>query len=326
MIDDGDAVAQPVGFVHIMRRDQDGQLALRLDIPKHFPHRNARHGIKPGCRLIEKKYSRMMHQTARNLQPPPHPARQRVCLSVAPLREIHQPEQFVDRFLALICGHVVELRIDTHVLFDREIEIAGQRLRNHSNHAPRSVRVLGHILARNPRIASGNRNQRGHHANQRRLPPPIRTKQPENLTLLYAESNILNRGEVAVLLDDVLDFDRRWRRRIVDRFLHVCSRRLRRSTTVCLGIRLCHHCCPTVAVLWVVSPFSCSGDTNTSAVIPGTYAPLGLSRRTFSTIVLMARLRRLTSHCVAKSPSTPLKKTLPVLLVPPGSRTRSASP
>src|ERR1022692_4615324 len=94
----------------------------------------------------------------------------------------------------------------------------------------------------------------------------------------------------------------------------------------CDGGGFGHYCCPAAAALCGLPPFSCSGETSTSAVIPGTYAPLGLSRRIFSTMVRMSRLRRLTSRWVAKSPSTPLKKTLPLVTVPPGILTRSTSP
>src|ERR1700728_167222 len=67
VVDNGDAVAQSVSLVHVVSRDQNCKLPLALNIAKHLPHRNARNGVEPGGGLVEKKYSGMMHQAARDL-------------------------------------------------------------------------------------------------------------------------------------------------------------------------------------------------------------------------------------------------------------------
>src|SRR5208337_1665853 len=149
------------------------------------------------------------------------------------------------------------------------------------------------------------------------FPRTVWTEKTEDLTLLHVEGNIVDRSEVSIFLYDVLHFDR------VGCFGHGC-----RSVN---AFRFCaqvgRHCCPAAAALCeLLSPFICCGETSTSAVIPGTNAPFGLSRRTFRTIVLISRFIRLTSRWVAKSPSTPLKKTLPLVIIPPGIRTRITSP
>ena len=47
MIDDRDAIAELVGFVHVVGREQYGQIALRFDLLEHLPDRDARDGIEP---------------------------------------------------------------------------------------------------------------------------------------------------------------------------------------------------------------------------------------------------------------------------------------
>ena len=72
MIDDGNAVAQAIGFVHVMRGNQDGELAIRLDISQHLPHRDAGNRVQSGRRLIEKENLRAVHEAASNFQAAAH--------------------------------------------------------------------------------------------------------------------------------------------------------------------------------------------------------------------------------------------------------------
>src|SRR5258706_396192 len=70
VIHNGDAIAQAVGFVHVMRGDQNGEFPLALDVAEHFPYGDTRNWIESSSGLIEKEYFGMMHQPPRNLQTP----------------------------------------------------------------------------------------------------------------------------------------------------------------------------------------------------------------------------------------------------------------
>src|SRR5207245_2010537 len=94
MINNGDTIAKPVGFVHVMCGDQDRELAAFLDVVEHFPNCDARDRIKTGGGLIQKENSWTVNQAARNFQPPAHSSRERLGLSGAPLGEIHQLQKF----------------------------------------------------------------------------------------------------------------------------------------------------------------------------------------------------------------------------------------
>ena len=110
--------------------------------------------------------------------------------------------------------HAVELGVDRQVLFDGQILVAGQRLRNHADHAPHVVRILAHVVPGHDGLARGDRNQRGHHADERALARAVRPQQAEDLALGHAEVHVLHRFKVAVALDDVLHRDGRGARRL----------------------------------------------------------------------------------------------------------------
>ena len=206
MIDDGDAVAEAVGFVHVVRRDQHGEPAPVLDGGQHLPHGDARNRIEAGGRLVEEEDFRVVHQSARDLQPPPHAAGERLRLRAAPLGEIDGLQQLVDVALRCSAGHAVKLGVDAEVLFDREIDVAGHGLRNHAHAVACVVRSFA---TSKPlmRRARGDGQQRGHHADQRGLACAVGTQQTEDFALLHGERDVVDRGEVAILLGDVIDHD-----------------------------------------------------------------------------------------------------------------------
>ena len=69
--------------------------------------------------------------------------------------------------LRFFAGNVVQLGVDAQVLFDGQVEVAGQRLRDHAHGAARVVRIFRDVEAGDARRAGGDRHQRGHHADQR---------------------------------------------------------------------------------------------------------------------------------------------------------------
>src|SRR5208283_77489 len=91
--------------------------------------------------------------------------------------------------------------------FHRQIQIAGQGLRNHANGPPHRLRIRRHIMPRHPRRSRRDRNQGRHHPDQRRFPRPIRPQQPENFPLLHRKRNVVYRRELAISFHDVFHFN-----------------------------------------------------------------------------------------------------------------------
>ena len=165
--------------------------------------------------LFEEEDARIVHQPARDLKPPPHAARKRLGLRVAPLGQVHGLEHLGDILLALRARHAVELGVDAQVLLDRQVLVAGERLRNHADHPPHIVRILCHVVAGYDSFSRSDRNERGHHADERALSGSVWPQQAEDLALGHAEAHVLYRFKVAVALYDVLHRDRNRARRTV---------------------------------------------------------------------------------------------------------------
>ena len=92
VVDDGHAVAQPLGLFHVVRGQHDR--AARASKAQHqLPQLAARLRIQPGGRLVEEQDVGLAHQRARDRQPLPLAARQLADPRVALLRQLDVGQQ-----------------------------------------------------------------------------------------------------------------------------------------------------------------------------------------------------------------------------------------
>ena len=108
---------------------------------------HARYRIEAGGRLVEEEDARLVDESPRDLDAAPHAAREHPHRFVAPLRQLHGLEQFVDEPLALVARDAVELREDDQVLLDAQLEVAGHRLRDHADRAADVVGLTSDVEA-----------------------------------------------------------------------------------------------------------------------------------------------------------------------------------
>src|SRR6185437_1497277 len=192
--------------------------------------------------------------------------------------------------------------------FDAQVEVAGHRLRNHSHGIAGAVRIAADVVTGDDGASRGNGQQRGHHANERALARAVGAKQSEHFLLFHLEGDVIHGCEFAEGLNDVVHFNRN---------------RPPSLGSICRIGRVANHFCARSPLDLLAS---WPGEMSTLAVIPGTNCRSGFSICSFRPMVFMSRLSRLTSRCVAKSPSAALLMTRPGTISPFGSCTCSVSP
>src|SRR5690348_5311995 len=95
MVDDGDAVAESLGFVHVVRGEEN-RAARGLEFLDEIPDLAARLRIESGRRLVEEEQIRITDDRARNRQPLLLTAGQFSDTTVALLVELHESDDVVD--------------------------------------------------------------------------------------------------------------------------------------------------------------------------------------------------------------------------------------
>src|SRR5208282_3834380 len=197
-----------VGFVHVVRGQEDRQLRVVAKSANHFPPIRARNWIQPRRWLIQEQDSWRMNQPARNLEPPPHTARKRAYERILELRQVYRFQQGADQLFALDRGNAIELRVNQHVLSSREFRIGSECLRNHAQHLSNAVGIGANVVSRDPRSAGSGWSECGHHANQCGFASTIRAQKAENLAVLDIEADVVDGDQVAELLREMVHFNR----------------------------------------------------------------------------------------------------------------------
>ena len=94
VVHDDEPVAELLGLVHVVRRD-DERDALALEPEQPVPQHVPRLWVETGGRLVEEQHLGVVHEAAGDGEPALHPARERLDPVVAPLGELGELQQVV---------------------------------------------------------------------------------------------------------------------------------------------------------------------------------------------------------------------------------------
>ncbi len=115
LVDDGDAVAV-LGFVHVVRGDEDGDLLALVQLVDVLPDRGAGLRIEPDGGLVEEQHLGRMQQAARDLEPAPHAAREGLHQIVLAVVEPDHLEHFLAARGGADAVDAIELAMEAEVL------------------------------------------------------------------------------------------------------------------------------------------------------------------------------------------------------------------
>jgi hypothetical protein len=182
-IDDGDAIAQPRRFFHVVRRVDDG-LARRLQLQQAVEDGVARLGIDADRRFVEQHEVGIVEDRCRQVQPPLHAARIGVDQVAAALAESDELERPDDALGETRRRHPVDAAEEGQVLLGRQELVERERLRRHAD-AGANGRLPRRAQAADVDLAGRRLDDAHRHVDGRALAGAVRPQQPENLTLAY---------------------------------------------------------------------------------------------------------------------------------------------
>src|SRR5262249_12127700 len=142
-VHDRDARAQPLGFLHEVRREDDG-LALREQLLEPFPDEVARLRIEPRGGLVHEDQVGIVDERAGERESALHASRERLDRRRGPRREARELEQARDARAYLALGDPEIAAVDEEVLSDGEIRVEVVHLWHHADADSGGTRFAGH--------------------------------------------------------------------------------------------------------------------------------------------------------------------------------------
>ena len=225
-LEHGDAVAQLLGLLQVVRGEHDG-VAVAVQAADELPQPLAQADVHPGGRLVQHDHRRPVHQRLRDQHAALHAARQRAHVGIGLRRQVEVVHDLVDP--GVVAAQPEVARLDAQRLAHAEERVEHQFLRHHAEHAPRPPVVGDDIGAHHAHLARACARQAGDDADQGGLAGAVRPEQAEELALGDGKAHPGERLQRAVALLDVQGFNGkshggRARDHVLRAFSRTCSR------------------------------------------------------------------------------------------------------
>lgn len=196
LVHDDEAVAQLLGLVHVVRRDDEGD-ALPLEPEEPVPQDVPRLGVQAGGRLVEQEQLGAVDERPGDRQPSLHAAGERLDPVLAPLHELGEVEQLVGPLTDEAARHAEEPAVGVEVLLDGQLLVEVVLLGTAAE-AGADRRAVGiGVEAEDAQLATRARRGRGDHLHRRGLAGAVRPEEAEGLPLRHVDVDAADRDEVA---------------------------------------------------------------------------------------------------------------------------------
>ena len=207
MVDDGDAVAELVGFIHVVRGHEDGEIAFGLEAGEHFPDGDAGDGVEAGGGFVEEEDFGFVDEAAGDFEAAAHAAGEHFDGFVGPLEEVDFFEELVDDGAAFVAGHAVELGEDGHVFFGGEVKVGSHGLGDDADDFADVVGMACDVDAVDGGLTGGDGDEGGEHADEGGFSGAVGAEESEDFAVVDVEGEGIDGGEVAEAFGEVLDID-----------------------------------------------------------------------------------------------------------------------
>ena len=149
-------------------------------IVEQIPNLLAMDRVEAGRGLVQKKQRRIVDERAIEREQLPHSAGQTSGRRLAFWLEIGQTEQTRDAFIQLRAGHPAGAAKKAKVLFDRQIGIKTEALRDVTEFRPHKMSIFPDVEAGDRGAAAGRAGQSAKHPHGRGLARAVRAEETEN--------------------------------------------------------------------------------------------------------------------------------------------------
>ena len=148
-----------------------------------------------------------MQKTAGDFEAALHASGERLDNVIPALPELEQFQQVFNALAAHLAGNLVQHSVQFHVLVGGLLAVEARVLEDDAKFSSGFIFVDCGIESIQLNFPAGGCQQGGEHFDGGSLAGAIRTEEGKNLTCLDGKRNIVDRGEVAILLNEILYLD-----------------------------------------------------------------------------------------------------------------------
>src|SRR5277367_5847099 len=197
VIDDDDAVAEPLRLFHVVR-GVDESLAAFFQYLKIFKDCIAALGIDPNCWFIQQQNLRIMEQRSREVQATLHSTAECAYFVAGTIRQRDQIQSFVNRMFGPRSGDGVKRGKESQIVTGAKLVVQRHVLRNQANFQLYGIRITLYLLAFDPDFAGIRVQQSRNDGDSRRFAGTIRPQQADGLSIIGLKADAVHGCELSV--------------------------------------------------------------------------------------------------------------------------------
>src|SRR5919112_1302007 len=199
-----DLIAQRLGLLQIMRRQQDGHPPT-VQLPDVAPQLVAQLHVYARRRLVQEQHLGVVHEGPGEEHAPFHPSRERIGSLPTFPRELEPLQELLGPLAGLLSGDTVVSGVEEQSLLDGQELIQVHFLGGNPDHTPRLPKLPKGVFPEDLDRARIGPGQADHAVYERRLSGPVGPQQPEELTGLHLERDLVEREKaVGIGLPELL--------------------------------------------------------------------------------------------------------------------------
>ncbi len=186
VVQERDPVGQRVGFLQVLRGQEDGDAAGH-QVADASPHVPAAARVQCGGGLVEEDHLRAADQGHRQVEPPPHAAGVGRGRLAARLGQVELFEQPGGKPAAVAPGQVVQIRHQQQVLLPGEQVVHRGELAGDADRGAHRVGFAGEVVPGDLDVTGVGTDQRGQNLDRGGLPGAVRAEQCEDRSRWHVE-------------------------------------------------------------------------------------------------------------------------------------------
>ena len=189
-IDDGDVVAQRLGFFEVVCGEENGD-ATGVHLLHVGPQALTQFDVDAGGRLVQHQNRRRVQHRLGDQQAAAHAARQGAGIGFRFVGEADRFENFLGAALGVRDAVIAGLKIEQRARAEEGIDV--ELLRHHADRQPAGAGVGVEIVVPNFHVAGALHHQPGQNVDQRRFAGAVRAEQAEERATRDGEIDALER-------------------------------------------------------------------------------------------------------------------------------------
>src|SRR5665213_1408050 len=195
-----------VGFLHQVRRHENGDAIALVDFAQVAPHVDAGCRIEAGAGFVEQQDARAMEQSLGDLDAPAHAAAETLDALGGAVAQADRRQRLLDAPAQIRAAQAVEMSLADEIFLGGQLLVEAWRLEYDADLPADFIARFCRVQAEQAHMAGGDGDERREDAEEGGLARAVGAKKAEDIAVVDLQGEVVQGNALAVTMGEVVDF------------------------------------------------------------------------------------------------------------------------